>query len=405
MKRITFKQNNCKEETTSTWLIAVMKFGLKIEFFKPFKYFELKMKKVKYSVYQKMMTIIMSIVMGCEFMKDINEKLGTEKLSANLFNMDSFPDQSQINILLRRMDSTNISQLEDIHSELFKEHSSSANSQEQIVVDFDQSGYQLSAAFAGKNAETVGMYLDSGNVHCSHRFRDLLNSSLEKYSEQLKISKLIIRADSGYGTEEIIDMVSSVSKLKFVIKGYSSKTAKNIAKTIDISDYTQVDRTARVYEIPNTVRNRIIIVQILTKQGRFKYSHLITNIPKKEMNAVELFKYYNQRQTIEAFFKMAKNVYHIRNLRTTKFHGIYAFLWIVFITHNLIVLFKETLLKDTPLKNVGIGDLVKKVGNVKGFVRRTLNEIIVDIPTITKLANLIANAMCNPSYEQLSFNL
>ncbi len=363
MKRITFKQNNCKEETTSTWLIAVMKFGLKIDFFKPFKYFELKMKKVKYSVYQKMMTIIMSIVMGCEFMKDINEKLGTEKLSANLFNMDSFPDQSQINILLRRMDSTNISQLEDIHSELFKEHSSSANSQEQIVVDFDQSGliangksyegstkgyfskkknqsgYQLSAAFAGKNAETVGMYLDSGNVHCSHRFRDLLNSSLEKYSEQLKISKLIIRADSGYGTEEIIDMVSSVSKLKFVIKGYSSKTAKNIAKTI------------------------------------------------------------------EAFFKMAKIVYHIRNLRTTKFHGIYAFLWIVFITHNLIVLFKETLLKDTPLKNVGIGDLVKKVGNVKGFVKRTLNEIIVDIPTITKLANLIANAMCNPSYEQLSFNL
>ncbi|MEJ8552856.1 hypothetical protein, partial [Tepidibacter sp. Z1-5] len=60
----------------------------------------------------------------------------------------------------------------------------------------------------------------------------------------------------------------------------------------------------------------------------------------------------------------------------------------VFITHNLIVLFKETLLKDTQLKNIG-------VGNVKGFVKRTFNEIIVDIPTVTKLANLIANAMCN----------
>ncbi|MEJ8553490.1 hypothetical protein [Tepidibacter sp. Z1-5] len=48
---------------------------------------------------------------------------------------------------------------------------------------------------------------------------------------------------------------------------------------------------------------------------------------------------------------------------------------------------------------------MKKVENVKGFVKRTFNEIIVDIPTVTKLANLIANAMCNPSYEQLSFNL
>ncbi|WP_445330208.1 hypothetical protein [Tepidibacter sp. Z1-5] len=57
---------------------------------------------------------------------------------------------------------------------------------------------------------------------------------------------------------------------------------------------------------------------------------------------------------MEAFFKMAKNVYHIRNLRTTKFYRIYAFLWMVFITHNLIVLFKETLLKDTQLKNIGI---------------------------------------------------
>ncbi|MEJ8553913.1 hypothetical protein, partial [Tepidibacter sp. Z1-5] len=47
-------------------------------------------------------------------------------------------------------------------------------------------------------------------------------------------------------------------------KGYSSKTAKNIAKNIDISDYAQADKTARVYEIPNTVRNRIIIVQILS---------------------------------------------------------------------------------------------------------------------------------------------
>ncbi|WP_340256687.1 hypothetical protein [Tepidibacter sp. Z1-5] len=54
-----------------------------------------------------------------------------------------------------------------------------------FIVNFskkkNQSGYQLSAALAGKNAETVAMYLDSGNVHCSHRFKDLLKSSLENY--------------------------------------------------------------------------------------------------------------------------------------------------------------------------------------------------------------------------------
>jgi len=104
MNKITFTQSECKEETTSTWLVAVIQFGLKIDFFKPFETYLLKMKKVKYTVNQKLLVIIMSIIIGCEFMKDINEKLGMEKLSAKIFGMDGFPDQSQINKVLTRMD-------------------------------------------------------------------------------------------------------------------------------------------------------------------------------------------------------------------------------------------------------------------------------------------------------------
>ena len=41
-------------------------------------------------------------------MKDINEKLGTEKLSANLFGIEGVPEQSQINKVLNRMDENSI---------------------------------------------------------------------------------------------------------------------------------------------------------------------------------------------------------------------------------------------------------------------------------------------------------
>jgi len=44
-----------------------------------------------------------------------------------------------------------------------------------------------------------------------------------------------------------------------------------------------------------------------------------------EMDTVELFHFYNKRQTIEAFFKTCKEVYGIKNLRTSKFYGIYGF--------------------------------------------------------------------------------
>lgn len=92
MDNFTFTQNNCKEGTTSTWLIALMQFGLKFNLFKPFEGFKLKMKKVTYSVYRKLIVTMMSIVIGCATTNDINEKLGVEKLVLNMFDMDTAPD-------------------------------------------------------------------------------------------------------------------------------------------------------------------------------------------------------------------------------------------------------------------------------------------------------------------------
>ena len=86
MNNFTFTNDNCKEETTSTWLISVMQFGLKSNIFKPFESFNLKMKQVIYSIYQKLIITMMSIVIGCETTKDINEKLGVEKLTLNMFD-------------------------------------------------------------------------------------------------------------------------------------------------------------------------------------------------------------------------------------------------------------------------------------------------------------------------------
>lgn len=429
MNNFTFTQDNCKEETTSTWLIAVLQFGLKIDLFKPFEGFKLKMKKVKYSVYQKLITTMMSIVIGCETTKEINEKLGLEKLALNMFDMDTVPDQSQINELIRRFDSDSLNQLQDIHHRLFMEQSNSVYSDTTVVVDCDQTGliangktfelaekgyfakkknqkgYQLAAAFTGEHSETVAMFLDSGGSHCTDHYDDLLKSILSKYKEQLHSGNLILRTDSGFGSSNNVEKLLSISNLKFITKGYSTVTAKNLAKDINYSEYTQVDKAAWVYEIPENNGVRHIIVQTLSPKGKLKYSLLITNISSRNMSAAELFHFYNKRQTIEAFFKMAKNVYHIKNLRTSKFDGIYGFLWLVFITHNLISWFKSTVLYGTKLENVGVRVLIKSIGNIKGFVERTSEGINVKIPPITKLAKLIADALCSPKYVQLTFNI
>lgn len=269
----------------------------------------------------------------------------------------------------------------------------------------NQSGYQLAAAFTGEHSETVVMFLDSGSSHCNKHYAELLNYILSKYKEQLHNGNLILRTDSGFGSLENIEKLLSIPKLKFITKGYSTVKAKNLAKDISYSEYTQADEAAWVYELPAKDGVRYIIVQTLSKRGKLKYSLLISNISKHEMNSVELFHFYNKRQTIEAFFKIAKNVYNIKNLRTSKFYGIYAFLWLVFITHNLISQFKSIVLYGTDLENVGVRVLVKTIGNIKGFVKRTCEGIKVNIPPLTKLSILIANALYTPKYEQLSFNI
>ncbi|MBV4424122.1 transposase [Clostridium tyrobutyricum] len=317
-----------------------MQFGLKMSFFKPFEDFNLKMEKVKYSVYQKLITTMMSIVIGCRSTKDINERLSVEKLSANMVGMDTIPDQSQINLLLTRFDSSSILQLQDIHHKLFMDN-----------------------------------------------------------------SNLILRTDSGFGSAKNVKKLLSITNLKFVTKGYSSVKAKSLAKNILYSEYDKADEAAWVYGLPQVNKARYIIVQTLSKRGNLKYSLLITNIIDKEMNAVEVFHFYNKRQTIEAFFKMAKNVYHIKNLRTSKFYGIYGFLWLVFITHNLISSFKATILRGTKLENVGVRVLVRSIGSIKAFVERTSRGINVNIPSITRLSRLIADAICGHRYIQLSFNI
>ncbi|KXG73926.1 transposase [Thermotalea metallivorans] len=265
MNKITFHQSNCKEETASAWLVSLLKFASETEYFKELEDFQLPMIKKDYTIYQKLMTLIASIAVGCESTNDINEKLHPEKVAANILGMERFPDQSQINRFLQAMDEKSIHQLQQIHHQIFMKHSNSLSLDEEIVVDFDQTGliangktyecaskgyfpnkknqlgYQVSAAFAGKNSETVALFLDTGNTHCKDRIEDLLTATLPKFREHPLDRKLIIPMDSSYGSMETIEKLKSIPHLLFLTKGYSTRQSPNLAKGIKLDEYTQAD--------------------------------------------------------------------------------------------------------------------------------------------------------------------
>lgn len=225
MKSISFKLDENKVVNTSAWLISLIQFAKKLNFFDAFKPFSLKMKSISYTNLNRLQTLIASIVMGCNYTNDINEKLVPDVAAAKLLGMDIFPDQSQINRFLNRFDETNIDQ---------------------------------------------------------------------------------------------------------VVKGYSTQQSKNLAKSIQEHQWQEINIQVHVAEVPVSTDLRIIVCEFIGKDGQIKYSHLLTNIKADEMDTVELFHFYNKRQTIEAFFKTCKEVYGMKNLRTSKFYGIYGFLLVSF---------------------------------------------------------------------------
>lgn len=205
--------------------------------------------------------------------------------------------------------------------------------------------------------------------------------------------------DSGYGSDDNICMIKD--KVLFVAKAYSTVRATNIAKSIKKTDWEEVDGCVDLYELPAAEGLRHVIVRTLTGKGDFEYTMLVTNIPRNQVSAVELFHFYNKRQTIEAFFKKCKNVYHTKNLRTKKFDGIHAFLWIVFITHNLLSWFKGIVLSETNLEDIGTKTLIDKLGSIVAEVRIKPDSIELTFPQISVLARKFVECL-QPKYEQLS---
>jgi hypothetical protein len=310
-KSISFSTGEFKVEKTSAWLVSFIKFAEQISGFEPLKSVQVKMKEIKYTVHQKLITLICSIATGCAYTSDVNDKLVPETVVPRMLDMLRFPDQSQLNILLRKFTEGNIQQFREVHHQLFQENSHSMNTLETIVVDVDQSGllangkkfecaakgyfprkrgkqgYQMSAAFCGNTGETVTMYLDPGNTNSIKRLKDMLEDISVKYSETITSKCLILRADSGYGSDDGVEMLRATGA-KFVVKGYSSKRAKNLAAKVSRDDWEELDECVDVYELPPQGNLRIILVRILEKDG-VKHTYLATNIPASEMSAKDLF--------------------------------------------------------------------------------------------------------------------
>ena len=227
---VSYAPKESKTKQGFLWLIIAMDYMKKQRYFDFFDQINVKMKEVNYSVKQKIITVMCSIVVCCGYTKDINNKLVPDKATAEILGMERFPDQSQINILLRRFDENNILELKQAHESIFKNDSLSFSMNETKIIDIDQTsliangktyefaekgyfpkkknqkGYKVSASYLGNSKEALSLYLEKGNTDEFANMENILNDIGKFYSPN-SLKDIIVRADAGYGSEKGIKLL------------------------------------------------------------------------------------------------------------------------------------------------------------------------------------------------------
>jgi len=365
------------------------------------------MKEVTYSHIQKVATLISSVASGCKDIHDINDRLLPYPSLAGLLGMNRFPDQSQINRFLRRIGPGEIGDI-DLVFELLLQRYGLCTKGKKVDLNIDSTGlvcygdtyqfkakgyfpnqrgkegYQLSLCSTNEAfPEVLSFILDPGDIHLASRLFDNIYQAAEILGSLDRIG--IVRIDAIFGTGPNVEALLDQG-FSFIVKGKDPRTASRLAKGLVFEDWCWVNSTTEVAEMGKIeITNckypvRTVLIKQLNAKGKPIFRHLYTDIPKEQMDCVETFTSYNQRQNIENLIKGDKNGLYITNLRTREFFGIWAFLYFAFMTHNFLSLFRKEVLSGPGLEYLGVKELTGTLMNIPAKFQRQGNRIKLLFP-------------------------
>ena len=265
------------------------------------KHLKIDMKSVKHSPIDKVMELFVSIIAGCPDNKTINNRLVPDKLAALAWGQEQFADQSQVNIVLHRVDEENLKELEDIYQDLFRRQGLSVrqSSSQPLVIDVDMTGisvsetsrtyegaqfgymevrekkakgYQFSLAYVGEKEEILGGLLDPGNTHCATKLPDLTRliekrvgrpplrrvSHMQSYLHRLQRKDQALRGMVQKKTQQL-GAARKSSRIATLSQRISKNKKKMEALTAKIN--TLQERIESFKQDQNPIGSRLIIIR------------------------------------------------------------------------------------------------------------------------------------------------
>jgi hypothetical protein len=198
--------------------------------------------------------------------------------------------------------------------------------------------------------------------------REEAQALLELAAQPVALGKsrvILLRGDAGLGTADTITILSERGYL-FVLKGRDPRTAHKLVNLAKPADWQPVDAHLRAAEIigrplpgcPYSVR--LVLCERTNDKGKASYYFLVSNLSPQTYAAPELVRFYNDRQTIEAFNKVIGTVLFLRHLRTGDIIANYAVAQLAMLAQDFLSCSAHTFFTGTPYEGIAIRELVQK---------------------------------------------
>ena len=329
-----------------------------------------KRRKPQFTEAQLGIGLLCIILLGIKRLRKINRLLKTEVKIANLIGLKRFFDQSTAHRFLNEFQLWHLRQLEKIGDDLARNfgeafrqdivvldidsttHSVESRKRQKAVVGYNKKNpgkpcYQWSVGFI--RGEAIAHKLYQGNTTCKNHLQDTLNMVTKKIPQPVSI----VRLDGGYLSAELLDFIASKNLSVVLGARYDWVIAQK--PKIDPDKWKAYDEKTMIYDlgmarVTSTVEREYRIILVIKEQEPFKADRrkkvkkvryaIVENLPLR-LEAFALYQFYFGRQTIENFFKEAKNPFNAGKMPSEKFRACEAYLQFVVMAYNLFEWFKK----------------------------------------------------------------
>lgn len=319
------------------------------------------------------LALVVIILLGIKRFEKIRPLLSTEEKLANLIGLHRFFGVTTARNFINEFSLWHLRQLDLVNTQILREfgesaiqdlpildidgstHSLESRKREKAVIGYNKKNrgkpcYQWSVGFVREEAVSQKLYPGNTKTGAFRIFKEIVVDTQKK----LGIKNLIIRVDGLYCNAKMLNYCFSEGHQVVTVANYDWVRAYKETE-LEETKWRQYDEKTRLYDLgwgktlnhcPNKLR--IILVEKeqeklkMKKRKKFLRYALITNISfLSEPEAI--YEFYHQRQTIENFFKEAKNPFNAGKMPSQLFRGNEAYLYLVTIAYNCFHIFKKNI--------------------------------------------------------------